>query len=239
MRRNLVFIVVTLSNVNGILTSFHRHKKPSRRCRRRPGCVTMVLPSPKLAIAAYRSALTAAPLITNCVTSSGLSVVSGAIAQKIERRDCPVPNNPQHSISRSFWMSIWGFGFSGLILSHWFVILNSYFPADGLTLVGAVKKVFVNQLVLSTCLNTLFFIFTTYTRADLSTTGQNRVIILRQKLQNDLFPTIKRSFAFWGIIQTVNFLYVPTEYALIYTNVGALIWTVYLSLVGFRKLKPQ
>jgi len=132
-------------------------------------------------------------------------------------------------------MSVWGFLISGLLCSYWFKLLNSIFPPEGLTLAGALKKVFVNQLIMSPGLNGLFFAFTTFTRPDIASSESSRRAFLGRKLKQDLLPTIKKSCVYWGTIQLFNFLVVPQQYTLLFTNIGFLLWTIYLSLVGFRK----
>jgi len=132
-------------------------------------------------------------------------------------------------------MALWGWLISGLLIHYWFVFLNGLFPAKGLTLVGALKKVGVNQVVMSPGLNSLFFAFTTYTRGDVD--GGQKLAFLKRKLAADLVPTIKRSCAYWGTIQLVNFLLIPPRFGVLYTNVGFLLWTTYISLVGYKKIE--
>lgn len=189
----------------------------------------------------YHEALTSYPLMTNCVTAATLSVVSDCVAQTVSRKKpahtgvATLPPNP-HSWQRSSWMAVWGFVISGLLCNTWFRWLNRIFPPEGLTLRGAAKKVLVNQIIMSPTLNALFFTFTTFTRSDVSE-KQSRSDILRDRLSQDLIPTIKKSCLYWGSIQFINFLYVPTMFTLLYTNAGFLLWTIYLSLVGFKSLK--
>jgi len=189
----------------------------------------------------YCESLTKAPLVTNCVTAATLSVCSDAIAQKMEVMSASKEKTVStgvnvfpYDVSRGLWMSGWGFVISGLFVHFWFMFLNSLFPVEGLTLVGALKKVFVNQFFMSPGLNSLFFCYTTFTRNDVP--KETRMSFLRKKLAKDLVPTMKRSCAYWGTIQMVNFLYIPQKFSLLYTNVGFLIWTVYISLVGYRSV---
>jgi len=113
----------------------------------------------------YCESLTKAPLVTNCVTAATLSVCSDAIAQKMEVTSASKEqtfstgvNVFPYDVSRGLWMSGWGFVISGLFVHFWFMFLNSLFPVEGLTLVGALKKVFVNQFFMSPGLNSLFFL---------------------------------------------------------------------------------
>ena len=179
----------------------------------------------------YCAALAKHPITTNCATAAVLSVTSDAIAQRLERRANPDAGK-HHDVSRTSWMALWGWIISGLLIHYWFIFLNGLFPVEGLTLIGALKKVGVNQLVMSPGLNALFFAFTTYTRGDVGS-GQ-KLAFLKRKLAADLIPTMKRSCLYWGTIQLVNFLLIPSRFAILYTNVGFLLWTTYISLVGYR-----
>ena len=112
-------------------------------------------------VSLYCTALAKNPIATNCATAAALSVASDAIAQSVERRGSTDPTQ-KHDTFRSLWMALWGFIMSGLMIHYWFIFLNGLFPVEGLTLVGALKKVMVNQLVMSPGLNGLFFTFTTF-----------------------------------------------------------------------------
>jgi len=244
------------------------------------GTFAMMVLSPPLAalrpvVSLYCAVLARHPIATNCATAATLSVVSDTIAQTLERRggkdndkDDPVvvvvantntnttprqeQPRKQHNVVRSAWMALWGCVMSGWMIHYWFLFLNGLFPVEGLTLVGALKKVTVNQLVMSPGLNSLFFAFVTYTRGDdvvvtgggATTSGDGndngndndntKAAFLKRKLAADLLPTMKRSCAFWGTVQMVNFLLVPPRFAILFTNVGFLLWTTYISLVGYR-----
>ena len=187
-------------------------------------------------VSLYCAALNKNPIATNCATAAALSVASDAIAQSVERRGS-TDSTKKHDTSRSLWMALWGFIMSGLMIHYWFIFLNGLFPVEGLTLVGALKKVMVNQLVMSPGLNGLFFTFATYTRGDV--VGGDKKAFLGRKLATDLLPTIKRSCVYWGTVQLVNFLFVPTTFSVLYTNFGFLIWTTYISLVGYRKVATK
>ncbi len=183
---------------------------------------------------AYNTVLTSHPLITNMMTAGALSVVSDAVTQRIEREKNI--NIKAHSYYRSTTMFIYGFIISGGLVSKWFRFLNALFPtsARGPPLrVG--QKLFVNQVVMSPILNGLFFSWVVMTR-NLSETFQKRLTDLRTKLATDLVPTMARSCLYWGIMNTANFTVVPISYQLLYTQVGFLLWTSYLSFVGYRAM---
>lgn len=220
----------------------HGHRRCAPRLAMVPGPLLL---SP---LHYYNGLLSTQPLLTNCLTAATLAVVSDSVAQSVARQPARAAAAltapaaqlaPTHDFSRSAWMALWGFMVSGLVCSAWFAWLNSVFPVQGLTFGGALRKVCVNQAVMSPALNILFFTFTTFTRPDRTQVGVSRRALLHAKLAKDLVPTMKKSTVYWGSIQLVNFLCVPTMYTMLYTNVGFLIWTFYISLVGFRAVKVK
>lgn len=243
--RCLFFAVVLLAACSDASRGGQRwqHGRPSSTIRRRHplGLIAMASPLSVLRPASsfYCDALIRHPIVTNCATAAALSVASDTVAQGLERSGGRTPGTAagRHDTSRSAWMAVWGYTVPGLMVHYWFVFLNGLFPVAGLTLAGALRKVAVNQVVMSPLMNALFFAFATFTRGDVDSGGRGALI--RRKLATDLVPTMMRSCAYWGTVQLVNFLYVPPRFAVLFTNVGFLLWTTYISLVGFRKVaKP-
>ena len=54
--------------------------------------------------------------------------------------------------------------------------------------------------------------------------------------EQDLVPTIKRSMAYWTTFNLGNFGLTPFENQVVVTNLGFVAWTVYLSIVGYRRI---
>ena len=192
----------------------------------------------------YRHALRSRPMLTNMLTASALSVVSDAFAQSMERRKArgSLTNElsssliPRHSFYRSSTMAVYGAGVFGWFVSHWFRWLNGLFPLEGMTLQRLLAKIFVNQFFMSPFLNALFFSWVVFTR-DYQSSFKEKRTTLSHKLANDLLPTIQRSCIYWSFVHLVNFSVIPYKYQLIYTNLGFLFWTIYLSIVGYRQAR--
>jgi hypothetical protein len=210
----------------------------------------------------YLHSLKTAPLLTNMVTASILSVCSDCVSQSIELSsfrnkvegttivEGPVSvshqnNNEdnkkkisrgQFSFYRSLCMSVYGAFVLGWFVSQWFQFLNNLIPRDGITIGRVILKVFINQLIMSPFLNSLFFGYVIFTR-DFTSTLTQKYTLLNKKLQVDLLPTIARSCVYWSIVHLYNFLILSTKYQLLYTNSAFLLWTTYLSLVGYRSVK--
>jgi len=207
----------------------------------------------------YVNSLTVAPLFTNMITASVLSVCSDCISQSIEfafqnntvsstyniarlnvrhkyKDDNKRLNRGHYSYYRSLSMSMYGAVVLGWFVSLWFKFLNNLIPREGITIRSVLLKVFINQLIMSPFLNTLFFGYVIFTR-DFKSSLIQKHVLFKKKLRADLLPTIARSCVYWSIVHLYNFLILPPKYQLLYTNSAFLLWTTYISLVGYRPVK--
>ena len=115
-----------------------------------------------------------------------------------------------------------------------YVILKSQKVPVPLTFPRVCYKIFVNQLFMAPFLNSLFFAWVIFTRE--TSSFQEKQRSLRKKLKSDLLPTIQKACVYWSILHLFNFSIVPKEFQVVYTSFGFLIWTTYLSIVGYRKV---
>jgi hypothetical protein len=228
------------------------------------GCALAIQPSVVVQSLAqnYIKCLQTAPLLTNVATASALSVCSdgkfmispssvdnsssfrsrisrpfSAVSQAFDRASNPLDENKKprkHSIYRSFCISVYGAIVYGWLISYWYKFLNALIPPEGITVSKVLLKVGINQAIMAPGLNSLFFTFATLTR-DLAVPLETRLATLKKKLRQDLLPTITRSCIYWGIVQFINFSYITKQYMLLYTNAAFVIWTTYVSYIGFRK----
>jgi len=196
-----------------------------------------------LILDAYRSALAARPLITNMLTASALSVLSDSVAQQMESNSTPPQQHPSrtHDWQRALAMATFGAFVYGAFVQYWFRFLNSFaalrvVPGDW---PAVCRRVAVNQACMSPFLNSLFFAWVVFTRND-PLGGQrsltDKVATLKRKLAQDLLPTIKRSMMYWTTFNLGNFGLTPFENQVVVTNLGFVAWTVYLSIVGYRRV---
>lgn len=192
----------------------------------------------------YSACLVSHPMVTNVLTASALAVVADAVAQKIER-SAEAKKNPSialhHSFYRSVCISLYGAAVFGYFVQFWYRFLDMIVPkTHGMNMAKIATKVAINQLCMSPTLNTLFFTFVTFTR-DSSSSLTEKIQSLKLKIEKDLVPTIINSCLYWGVVQSVNFGYIAlrfAKYQLLYTNLAFTVWTVYLSLIGYRKVGP-
>ena len=194
------------------------------------------------AFGAYRAALTSAPITTNVVSAAALSLLADSTAQTVERRLAASPSSAAPAASHTAWdvrrsasIVVWGALVSGFSLYFWFRLLARLFPRAATSTAQLIGKVALNQLVMSPSLNAGFFTYVVFTRVEppLRFTEAKRAILL-EKLRRDLPTTIRRSCYFWSVCQTINFRLMPLVWQTLWTNACFLIWTTYLSWVGFR-----
>ena len=201
-------------------------------------------------ITLYKAALSKYPLPTNMITAGSLSVLSDSISQKIERLNVEkqvseskltISKKSKHSFERSLAMFFYGFTISGGFVYLWFRFLNNLIPTSASSsIVQVAKKVAVNQIVMSPILNSMFFAWVIFTRTStFHLPFQEKLDTLKQKLSQDLMGTIKRSYFYWTTVNMFNFSIVPVQLQLLYTNLGFVIWTIYLSMVGWRKVSSR
>jgi hypothetical protein len=132
-------------------------------------------------------------------------------------------------------MFIYGGSVLGWLFSLWLSFLNNLIPREEITLPKVLLKVFINQLIMSPFLNSLFFGYVILTR-DFKNTIPQKIELYKRKLSKDLLPTIKRSCVYWSLVHIYNFLILPDKYQLLHTNAAFVFWTTYISIIGFRKV---
>ena len=172
-----------------------------------------------------------------CITD-GDQAKADATAQALERKahvadDSRPGPPPPHSVSRSASMAVWGFTMSGFVVAQWFKRLNAWFPPSGMTLPRLLKKIAVNQAVISPTFNGLFFGYAIFTRSAGKSFGELWEMYAA-KVRQDLGPTIRRSMVYWSSVLLVNFTVVPVKFNVLFTNLCFFTWTICESGVGDR-----
>lgn len=101
------------------------------------------------------------------------------------------------------------------IVFHWYKFIDRTFKTTS-------KRLLADQLVFSPF--DLMYCFTLNTLM----IGGNYIDI-KNKIKNDLPETYLGNIVFWGTALSINFRYVPINYRLLYSNVAAFIYNIYLS----------
>ena len=183
---------------------------------------------------AYMHALASAPYATKFASAAVIAATADALAQSLTTS----ASKPTWDWARTRWMLVWGAVFSGLANSLWFDLLSRCFPNARTRTAELAMKVAVNQLVMAPALNVAFFTFVIWTRmTPVARMNRDKWAAFRTKCSADLLPTTQRGTVFWTCAQTLNFKVLPARFTVLSTNIFALIWTIYLSVVGNRKLQ--
>lgn len=164
-----------------------------------------------------------------------------------------ISTEQKHDYYRSFTMLLYGGAVFGAFVTYWFKFLSWLVPVTDFA--SVVRKVLVNQVFMSPFLNALFFTYVILTRNTTSTStstsgttkkydkinnnksNTNKIQLIKKKLATDLLPTIYRSCVFWITLNLINFRFVKANEQVLVTNLGFLIWTIYLSYIGFKKIE--
>lgn len=216
------------------------------------GEVSAVLPTAILSLYQRLSTtLTQSPLMTNMIIAAVLSVVADGISQVLAARSSTATTTSSTSHSknknssrpapflydtrRAFWMVPYGAVVSGYGMSLWFGYLATCFPTAHVNWLELVKKLCVNQLVLSPMLSAFFFLFVICTRSrPIGRMTVPKWKAFQHKITTDLWPTLVRGNIYWPIVQTLNFRFIPAHLTVLWTNICFVFWTTYICFIGNR-----
>ena len=103
--------------------------------------------------------------------------------------------------------------------------------------VGLVPKLAIQLAVMPPSTVTLFF---GYTEAGKSVRGeapwgtwQSRYF---RRMEKEALSTVGYATFFWAPVQAFNFSRVPLQFRPLFLNCMMVVWTTYLSIVGFKRL---
>ncbi len=129
------------------------------------------------------------------------------------------------------------------IFLYWFRRLDTIFPGVGISAV--VKKVVVNQLVITVPINGGFLAYTTAVEQLFAGGLPSRKNLVNfnfdlvrdrisLQIREDLIDIFKRSCMLWLPVNFLNFLLVPKTFRVLPTIAASTCWSVYLSLAAHQ-----
>ncbi|CBY14938.1 unnamed protein product [Oikopleura dioica] len=173
-------------------------------------------------VSRYDQMLQKRPLLTQCITAGTLCALGDVLAQQVFEK-------PEvHNYARTLKMGGFGFFYYAPLCSKWMVLAERLFP--GTSPASMIKKVVVDQLIISSILMTCFLII-------------NEVIDGRgvdsglKKIEKDFTTMIVANWQVWVPTQFINFYFMPLHYRVIYINVVAFFWNIYVSWKAHSHLR--
>lgn len=166
-------------------------------------------------------------MITQATTLGSLFAAGDFLCQGIEMWNPKKEQEEQKSpegldLPRIARMTSFGLFLEGPAAHYWYLHLDKTFP--GRRPLQLVKKVSADQFIFGPIYLSLFFVYVTILEGKSWSEA-------KLKLKTDFWPTFKMDVAVWPAAQTINFLFVPGQYRILYLGVVSIFWNAYLSRV--------
>jgi len=172
----------------------------------------------------YLQALKRRPTLTKSITSALISGLGDAIYQFSKK------NDQNEKIS---WRSIAAFAGCGLVvtgpLSHYFYIFLDH-AAPQVTQFASIKRLLIDRLLFGP----VYLLIILYVRSIFEGKTHREA---KRKLFRTYWPILKMSYRVWTIAQYININHVPQQYRVLFSNMVALGWNVYLAAMK-QEAKP-
>ncbi|KAF8950934.1 Protein required for ethanol metabolism [Haplosporangium bisporale] len=178
----------------------------------------------------YTRTLAKYPVWTQAFTTGVLFGTGDIIAQFLieskpsKGKDAAVPVTGSWDVARTGRMAIFGAGFAGPVLHHWYKFLDRKIQLSTpfRSLLG---RVAVDQLCFAPCFIASFFVGQGFLA------GANKQTI-QARLEKGYPGALKSNYMVWPAVQLLNFWCVPLQHRLMVVNTFALGWNTYLSHVN-------
>ncbi|TPX60727.1 hypothetical protein PhCBS80983_g01629 [Powellomyces hirtus] len=171
----------------------------------------------------YLELLEEKPLVTKSLSAGAIAVAGDIIAQKVDSS----PDHPEWDPKRTARLGLYGTLIAAPLTHGWYKVLDARVGA-GMDFATSVKKVTADQILAATPFTALFFV------CNSAAEGCTKAEI-KNRLSNNLWPTLKANWAVWPAALLINFRFVPLKLRLLVVNVLGLGWGTYLSMVQHRQ----
>ena len=187
-------------------------------------------------LARYQALLKSHPLSTKAVTSCVIALVGELVGSYLKRRTAAAAAAGRSTSPESLpplvnWRRLGIFGAYGLAITGplfhwWYGVLEKFVAKQQLPpRISVVLKLLLDRLLLTPPFLLFSLGFIQYFQTLSASTAVANV-------RNTYAAALYTNWRVWTVAQGINFTYVPVEYRVLYGNVVALWWNVYLSLVN-------
>lgn len=160
-------------------------------------------------------------LLTNVGVSATLSCTGDILQQHYE---VVSKKERKWDKARTFRMTVSGIAV-GVVCHYWYRFLDQRYPGRALKTV--LKKVLIDQMVLSPCYITVFFATTSYME-------EHSWEDFKKELLQKWWRLYLAEWIVWPPAQVVNFYFLPPKYRVLYDNTISLGYDIYTSYVKYE-----
>jgi hypothetical protein len=171
----------------------------------------------------YQQLLDEKPLLTKSVTSGAIALASDATGQYVEHKMSKDEKKTfEFDIARSFRFTLLNTLLVGPVLHYWYGFIVRKIP--GTDMIHTLQRVFVDQLVFGPTFVPVFF--------GLNLLLEGRPETIPSFLNQMWWPTVKANWSLWVPAMLINFKFVPPNTQVLFANVVAYFWNIYLSMAA-------
>jgi hypothetical protein len=185
------------------------------------------------------------PKVTNGLTGFFTFASGDVIAQKFVLNP-----NKEIDFSRAFQTGILGVMMNGIVLHHWYNVLDRLFGSSMVDKGGVMLKMIADQLVFAPFAISIFFAFASTINAeqieikrDTFNSNSNdaslrNYTLFKEKMNNSFLKTYLTDCCMWPFVNCVNFRYIPKNYRPSFIGAAQLVWQTFMSSQGHAH-EPQ
>lgn len=172
----------------------------------------------------YNQLLKDQPLLTKALTSFVGFSVGDLLAQKF------IDKSEVVDLKRLLKLAFFGLLVHGPTGHYFYGFLDGKMP--GTSAVTVASKVAIDQLLWNPIFGTMFFGWLGLTE------GQNLEGI-KNRIEKDLWASVKGSWTVWPIAHAINFRFIPNSQRLLYINSVQIGYNMFLSFLANRNAAPE
>ncbi|GAX85451.1 hypothetical protein CEUSTIGMA_g12867.t1 [Chlamydomonas eustigma] len=181
--------------------------------------------------AKYLELLESHPFVTRAVTCGVLNGLGDIVSQVFIE-------GSSFELSRTLTFTCLGLFFVGPVLFYWYGWLGGLIPGSGaMSVLGSLA---LDQLLFAPPFIAAFMSILTVTIEGPTHLKDGSLQTLKNsiasKIQKDWPPAVQVNWLLWVPAQFINFKFVPPNLRVLAVNVTALIWNIYMSYQGHKKV---